>query len=322
MKSKRGSALVVVLWVSVLLGFLAAQHVAHNRDKASSAIQAMEQVRMDQTIQSIIDLYRSGSIPFPEQKGGKGTWNILTINDVDVFVRLDKESRRTLIGVSNDAKLRELIRNILIQRGIAGSEKDAARKADELTDAMLDWIDEDDLRRTYGAEDEDYLKRNLNYLPANGPFRTFTEVLLVMGMSEELFWGDPLAGLINDLETSMGGQVASGSDRFRSERDGGRRRFSERALGLESAERQPDFWDAVTIYPNDVKRLTLISVDRENGYWFAVIFLSIGKAVDQVLEDYRLVFPENAGKEDLARLILTNDRLQNSYWKRYRVYQK
>ena len=109
----RGSVLILVLWVLVLLGVLSAQHVAHNRDKASLAIDALARIEKEQTVQSVIELYRSAKTPFPEGAEGKGKWMVISINGKDVWTRWDKEGKRTLVDVANETKLRSLVRTIL-----------------------------------------------------------------------------------------------------------------------------------------------------------------------------------------------------------------
>jgi len=58
--------------------------------------------------------------------------------------------------------------------------------ADGLTQAMLDWRDEDDLPRVNGAEREQYLEENAAVLPANRPFADVEELRYVLGMTPEL----------------------------------------------------------------------------------------------------------------------------------------
>ncbi|MGH7467665.1 MAG: general secretion pathway protein GspK [Longimicrobiales bacterium] len=59
--------------------------------------------------------------------------------------------------------------------------------ADELTQAILDWRDEDDLPRINGAEGEQYTEAGAAVLPGNRPFATLDELRHVLGMTAELF---------------------------------------------------------------------------------------------------------------------------------------
>ncbi len=54
--------------------------------------------------------------------------------------------------------------------------------------AIRDWIDADDQRSgTNGAEDQDYLSQDPPYRAANQPFRSVSELMLVKGMTKELY---------------------------------------------------------------------------------------------------------------------------------------
>jgi len=54
--------------------------------------------------------------------------------------------------------------------------------------AIRDWVDADDQRSgSYGAEDEDYLSEDPPYRAANQPMRSVSELMLVKGMTKELY---------------------------------------------------------------------------------------------------------------------------------------
>jgi type II secretory pathway component PulK len=58
-----------------------------------------------------------------------------------------------------------------------------------VADAIMDWIDEDDDTREYGAEYDYYQGLSSPYTPTNGPFNTVEELLLVQGVSPQLLFG-------------------------------------------------------------------------------------------------------------------------------------
>lgn len=60
---------------------------------------------------------------------------------------------------------------------------------EEVIDAVLDWRDEDDSLRPNGAEDDHYQSLQPPYAPRNGPFQSLEELLLVRGVTEEMFHG-------------------------------------------------------------------------------------------------------------------------------------
>lgn len=61
---------------------------------------------------------------------------------------------------------------------------------EEVADAILDWLDEDDEPRPYGAEFTDYYSQlQPAYKPANGPINSIEQLLLVRGVTPELLFG-------------------------------------------------------------------------------------------------------------------------------------
>jgi type II secretory pathway component PulK len=59
--------------------------------------------------------------------------------------------------------------------------------ADQLSQTIADWRDLDDNKRPAGEERDGYLKKGLLAIPTNGPFRRVEELLMVEGMTPELF---------------------------------------------------------------------------------------------------------------------------------------
>lgn len=60
---------------------------------------------------------------------------------------------------------------------------------EDIADAILDWIDEDDEPREYGAEYDFYSSLDPPYAPKNGPLETVEELLLVRGVTPDLLFG-------------------------------------------------------------------------------------------------------------------------------------
>jgi type II secretory pathway component PulK len=60
---------------------------------------------------------------------------------------------------------------------------------EEIADAILDWLDEDDESREFGAEIDHYSGMVPPYAPKNGPLESIEELLLVRGVTPELLFG-------------------------------------------------------------------------------------------------------------------------------------
>lgn len=59
----------------------------------------------------------------------------------------------------------------------------------DLADSILDWLDEDDDAREYGAEYDYYAGLQPAYKPANGPMESIEQLLLVKGMTPQILYG-------------------------------------------------------------------------------------------------------------------------------------
>ncbi len=59
----------------------------------------------------------------------------------------------------------------------------------DLADSILDWLDEDDDTREYGAESDYYATLQPPYKPPNGPMESIEQLLLVKGMTPQILYG-------------------------------------------------------------------------------------------------------------------------------------
>ncbi len=246
--TETGSVLILVLWVLILVSFLSAQYLAHNREKAGLSANAWKSLKQRQAVESVLHLFATDSRPIPGQQGIDETWVYLSPGGIDLSVRVEKESSRININTANDFEIREKIREIL--------GEDSQDKADQLTDAILDWRDENTLIRTNGAEAGYYKDQDLPYVPANGPFKVLTELLLVKGISPELFWGDPMMSISAEEENS-------------------------------DIESIPSFEENFTIHPKDVKSVMILIPGKGKGYLFVLAFLKKENGSWNVIEIHR-----------------------------------
>lgn len=80
-----------------------------------------------------------------------------------------------------DQTLEQTLRYLFTERGAE----------DDVTDAILDWLDPDDDPRPLGAEYDYYQSLETPYTCKNGPMTSVEELLLVRGMTPEIYFGDP-----------------------------------------------------------------------------------------------------------------------------------
>lgn len=89
---------------------------------------------------------------------------------------------------------------------------------EDVADAILDWIDEDDEPREYGCEIEYYGQLPTPYAPTNGPIQSVEQLLLVRGVTPQLLFGLDQnrngvldQGEINNSTMGMGVGMGSGT---------------------------------------------------------------------------------------------------------------
>jgi general secretion pathway protein K len=94
-------------------------------------------------------------------------------------VIVEREEIKVNVNSVQDVQLR-----LVLQR--AGADE---LTAEELADKILDFIDKDDIPRPRGMEKDGYIRAGLNYVPFDGPLTSLDQLLLVPGLSQQLFYG-------------------------------------------------------------------------------------------------------------------------------------
>jgi len=256
-----GSALIMVLWTLVLISFLAGEYLEHNRGKACLAVYSWDLLQRNEAIDSVFHLFAAESWLVPGEPSRDGAWTVFSPNDINLWVKVENESKNMNINTAPDSQIREKVQALL------GEE--SWDEADRITDAILDWRDTDVLVRTNGAEQGDYDARDIAYRPSNGPFKVLTEMLLVRGVSTSLFWGDPMSGILTEEEETK----------------------ELKTLSL---------LDAFTIYPKDTKRVSLVIPGRGNGYSFVTAFLVKKNNRWEILQVYRTMLVTSGNESELS----------------------
>lgn len=203
-----GSALILVLWTVGSLGLFAAALGARS-------VQGLNQVRrMERRLQAryialvgvqhalrileedqtpsfdgLGEPWRGSEAIFRQQPFGTGSFTLSysgqdpsTGQPQPVYGFLDEESKIPLNTAPS-----ELLDGLLRQ---AEGLKESDRQ--EIVDSILDWRDEDRDKSPYGAESFYYLGLDPAYECKDGPFESVEELLLVRGVTPELFdWMAP-----------------------------------------------------------------------------------------------------------------------------------
>lgn len=241
-----GSAIIFVLWMSVLLAVILAGVIAMTQTELRLAAGRRTLLSDREALLSALDL-----VAFDTALVGRSYVASLPRNvDIDgVTVRVGLAPSQSLLDVNmaNDEAWIALFTAL-------GEPEFVARR---LAEQILDWRDNDDTAREQGAERADYPEGSAN-APANRPFMSVGELARVRDMTPQrlacaapyltVFGGTPegeLDAANLDLGASMDGvRVAFEARLVR--RDGGRAGMT--ALALFGADRQRPFeWVAFPI---------------------------------------------------------------------------
>lgn len=193
--SRRGSVLIVVVWVVTLLSLLVAGLGSQGVFALGLTDRLDDQLRLSYAARGGLSqaLTLLAQDPSPSFDGTNEAW----IDDEQTFARQPvgegwvtvsypkPDGTGTVYGlVDEDRKLNlntapeDVLERLLIRA--VGLRKD---EADRLVDAILDWRDTDREQRPYGAEDFYYS----GYESKDGPFENLEELLLVRGMSQAIY---------------------------------------------------------------------------------------------------------------------------------------
>lgn len=176
-----GAVLVYTLWVLAGVSFLAMQAAELSRYRAVEVRWVWDEVQKREAIHSMIRLTLhsrevQGVLPL-------NRWVTCSLGGMSFQVRREEERGKVPLNQSDPSRLREAVERVLGP----GAEP---IQVDRVVDAVLDWQDQDTMKRLHGAETEDYLRLGLPP-PADGPFTSLCELRLVVGVTPEILWGRP-----------------------------------------------------------------------------------------------------------------------------------
>lgn len=230
---RRGSALIVALWVIVILTMLVgtlgfemrveASITSHYRKRAKAyglAKAGAEWARMlllnsrraDTTTDESMDedplvlnpllLARGMGIRGAEQEMGEGKFR------VDII----PEGSRRNVNRLQPQEWREML-------DLARVPEDLW---DELIDCVGDWIDADENKKLNGAESDDAFYTERGYTVKNGPIDTIDEMLMIKGCDETILFGgpgpdadsEPMTGIAQWLTTWGDGRINANNANF------------------------------------------------------------------------------------------------------------
>jgi general secretion pathway protein K len=196
LKNERGIALFIVLWVMALLTVIAGEFCYAIRTEAnitrnfkeetqtyyiavSGLFWAIEELVVNEFVPRKVnaadvegeqeDIRLRINTDIPAVPFGDGQFKVVSENESGK-VNLNKAGNSLLKMMLNHFEIADADKNIIVA-------------------SIMDWRDKDTLHRANGAEDEYYLSLPKPYKCKNGDFTSIGELLLVRGVTSEIFYG-------------------------------------------------------------------------------------------------------------------------------------
>ena len=171
-----GMALIVVLWLVVLLGVMAAGHSRNvhtdttlaARQVQSAKARALAEAGINHAILEMLAADTGRKLPVD------GSLFDVRIGDDVVTIAIRDASGLVDLNVAKPGLLDAAL--------AACNVGESARR--ELVDAILDWRDGDDLRRLNGVEDDDYVAAGVAWTSRDDAFDAVDELKYLPGMSQ------------------------------------------------------------------------------------------------------------------------------------------
>ncbi|MGE4658811.1 MAG: hypothetical protein AAEI08_07785 [Gammaproteobacteria bacterium] len=129
---------------------------------------------------------------------GDGQWKSESFGEGGYQVRVSDESGKININQVDEIILRQTFTNLDFDPDVG----------DALADAILDWRDPDSLERLNGVESDYYLAQDIPYPAKDGPFDVIDELLLIRGVSQDLF-DDTLREVFTVYGNARAGNMAN-----------------------------------------------------------------------------------------------------------------
>ncbi|HFC30216.1 MAG TPA: hypothetical protein ENJ44_04135 [Oceanospirillales bacterium] len=176
---QKGVALILVLWVTVLLTVIASSFALSARVEGIQAKMVFDTTRARYLAEAGLHraVYELRN-PDPEARWvADGRIYKMEFADAEIEIQITDETGKIDINLASD----ELLVGLFASLGM--SDEDAMM----LTERVIDWRDNDNIKGLDGAEDEDYEAAGYKYGAKDALFDTVPEIQQVMGVTYEMY---------------------------------------------------------------------------------------------------------------------------------------
>jgi hypothetical protein len=184
---QKGVVLIAVLWICSLIMWFALQISAETRIQSEEQIHS---IRKSQALHIAIGgcyeaLARIGQTSAFGDDQSDSNWkpdgklHLIEYRTGFALVKIELEELKVNVNKASQIQLKQILEK-------AGAEETAS---EQYADLIMDFIDQDDTPRLRGGEKTYYKELGLNYVPFNGPLTSLDQLLLIPGMTDQLFYG-------------------------------------------------------------------------------------------------------------------------------------
>lgn len=172
---QRGSALILVLWISLLLSMVLLGIITVSRTELRLARAGKIEFLAEQAALSALEqaAFEIATAPDLVENFRGRTYQI---NGFTVQVGYSDEARKLDLNLANQEELTRFFTYL-------GPEPELAQK---LAARVADWRDTDNLARPNGAEQRDYVRARDQRKPRNRHFRSISELNEVLGITKDI----------------------------------------------------------------------------------------------------------------------------------------
>jgi general secretion pathway protein K len=194
LKSERGIALLMVLWIVIILMVIVLSFSFMTRTDTHATLffkegwekQCLAEAGIERAIMEMFYRTHNKSLPSTPMESevikvdGTEYTGQLGV-DYYVYGILDESGKINVNLLSDTSGI--ILNNLLVNRGVP------KELADTITDSVLDWMDSDETHRLHGAESDYYMSLPVPYKAKNDKFEAVEELLLIKGMTPEILYG-------------------------------------------------------------------------------------------------------------------------------------
>ena len=217
MSARRGFALIAALWLMVAIAAVALQFALVGRERRVLGLGASDRGRQGAAAIGALVMLQA-QMDYDLRTGGTASGNVSVaslrasdpwlgadslysgtyyVDSIPVQVIAEDLGNKLNINTMTETQLQTLFSFVLGDYGMAN----------QLTAAIEDWRDNDDIASANGAEVDDYIKAGMLALPTNGPIREVDDLINVMGFTPDIL--DALRPYITTHGTGAAGTTAA-----------------------------------------------------------------------------------------------------------------